>query len=126
MKNVIVTSFGYRHPEPPPPAHLMVDLRTTLRDPLHTELRHLTGLDQAVEDHVMSTPGAYATIHMLATAIGGYDGPVPQLRAGGLAVGCGGGRHRSVVIAVAVGRLLTNRGWTVTVVHRDIHLRVIV
>lgn len=122
IPDVIVTSFGYRHGDQPP-ADLVMDLRRTLRDPLHTELRTLTGLDELVQGHVLGTPGAIATIRALVAATEAWR----SLTAGTVrvGVGCGGGRHRSVAVAERVGHLLASLGMTVRVDHRDLHLPVL-
>lgn len=115
---VTITSFGYGHGTPPA-ADLVMDLRGTLRNPLHTDLRHLTGLDKTVHGYVLGTPGAIATIRALAAAVEAWLG----LTSGGpvrVAVGCGGGRHRSVVVAESVADLLATIGVAVDVEHRDI------
>lgn len=117
MSDVTIVSFGYGHSDQPP-ADLVMDLRRTLRDPLHTDLRHLTGRDELVQRHVDNTPGAVETVTALAVAVSTY-----LLLAGRpvrVAVGCGGGRHRSVVVAERVADLLLHRGLTVTVEHRDL------
>lgn len=116
MTDVTITSFGYGH-STPPAADLILDVRATLRDPLHTDLRALTGRDEQIQRHVANTPGATQTILALGTAAWTWRQTGDPVR---VAVGCGGGRHRSVVIAEQVAALLLHRGLTVTVVHRDI------
>jgi RNase adaptor protein for sRNA GlmZ degradation len=101
----IVRSFGYLHGAPPE-AHVTVDVRDMLHNPhADPQMRDLTGLDPAVIVHVLNTPGALdlirATVH-LAVAVHG-----PLDRRGQLtivAIGCAGGRHRSVVLANQVAQ----------------------
>lgn len=115
--DVVITSFGYGHGKPPD-ADLVMDLRRTLRDPLHTDLRDHTGREDIIVGYVLSHPGALLTVRALIAAVEAW-----RAMAGGtvrLAVGCGGGRHRSVVVADRVAALLTSLGMTVLVEHRDV------
>lgn len=121
--NVIVISFGYGH-GPAPEADLTVDARRILHDPhVDPAMRQLTGEHHLVRERVLTTPGAEewivytaATVHALTTATGK---PVS------VAVGCTGGRHRSVVMAGQIASELEDIGVDVRVEHRDIHQPVI-
>lgn len=113
-----IISFGYGHGEPPQ-AEITIDLRFLLRNP-HRDpaMRDLTGLDPAVYEHVLATPGALrlaeqaaATARSLAEDTGR---PVT------LACGCVGGRHRAVGIARRTYDLLQAAGADVTLDHRDV------
>ncbi|MEU8199320.1 RNase adapter RapZ [Microbispora amethystogenes] len=123
MGPVHVTSFGYGH-APAPEADLTVDARRHLRNP-HADpgMRELTGLDPAVRKHVLTTPGATTTVYAAATfareLAGTTRSPVT------VAVGCVGGRHRSVALAEQIATTLRERGVTATVTHRDVHRPVI-
>lgn len=112
-----VVSFGYGHGAPPS-AHLTVDVRELFRDPhIDPVMRELTGRDEAVIDRVLSQPGAGRFVRDLADVVSGLSivGDVF------LAVGCVGGRHRSVVIADAVAARLVTHGYRrAAVVHRDV------
>lgn len=124
---VVVTSFGYLHGDPPVGAAVTVDVRVYLRDPhISPELRELTGRDEAVRVKVLGTPGAVGVIDgvsrvawALCGAAGGGGGPV------GVAVGCAGGRHRSVVIVDAVVDRLRGAGVLAVAEHRHLHHRVV-
>ncbi|MFI6513628.1 ATPase [Streptosporangium sp. NPDC050855] len=115
---VTVISFGYGH-GPAPEAELTIDARRYLRNP-HDDpaMRYLTGLDPAVHQHVMNTPGAQESVYgavdfalnVLAATVGQ---PVT------IAVGCAGGRHRSVVLAREIAAELQNYG-DVRLTHRDV------
>ncbi|WP_037918697.1 RapZ C-terminal domain-containing protein [Actinacidiphila yeochonensis] len=114
---ITIISFGYLH-GPTPAADFAQDLRS-FRDPhVDPAMRQLTGRDQAVITKVLGTPGVPAVINTLALACAarsGYgDRPVTA------AVGCAGGRHRSVVVINTVARLLREQGYDVTVQHRDL------
>ncbi|MEU8271222.1 RNase adapter RapZ [Sphaerisporangium sp. NPDC049002] len=119
---VHVHSFGYGH-APPPEADMTLDLRHRFRNP-HTDpaMRELTGLDDRVRDHVLDTPGIPAVV---AAAIQLAIGVTSQGLDCDLAVGCVGGRHRSVAAAAEISRGLEAVGVTVTLEHRDIALPVI-
>lgn len=119
MKIKIIT-FGYLWGAAPE-ATLTVDLRGRLVNPYKdTAMRELTGYDSVIYHRVMDTPGAltladglYAAV--TALALSGKDVT--------LAVGCSGGRHRSVAVARAVAhRLRTQVGspYEVELVDRDI------
>jgi RNase adaptor protein for sRNA GlmZ degradation len=119
-----VISFGYGHAEPPAPADLTVDLRDWFRDP-HPELQQLTGLDQPVVNAVMATAGVPEFIDDALQLVGQFV--ERRARTVVLAVGCVGGRHRSVVIADRIAHLAAYRldDWRVEVQHRDVHRPVI-
>ena len=113
---VLITSFGYGH-GPAPEADITLDVRTSLRNPHHDpNMRQLTGLDQAVHEHVLDTPGVWHLVRNLAAV-------VEDLLDGGddvhLAIGCVGGRHRSVTLAEEVAAQIRRR-MAVQVEHRDI------
>ncbi|GAA3037528.1 RNase adapter RapZ [Streptosporangium longisporum] len=124
---VEVVSFGYGHQEPPE-ADIVIDARRLFRNPHHNPaMREMTGLDRAVYDHVMATPGITAVVrHTVACVldlISATGGPV--------IVGCGcvGGRHRSVSLARAIAGELAvlgiGLGVAVRLVHRDVDKPVI-
>lgn len=120
-RDVVIASFGYLH-GPAPRADIVVDVREHLRDPhVDPAFRELTGHDPVVRDRVLATPGARGLIAGLARAIGGLH------REGGrtvrVAIGCAGGRHRSVVIAEAIAREITDAraDWDVQVRHYHVY-----
>ena len=119
---VLVTSFGYLHSTPR--ADVLVDVREHLRDPhVDPAFRALTGHDTAVMERVLSTPGASALIDALVAAAAAL---LPGARRTGrlvrVAIGCAGGRHRSVVIADAVAARLALAGWGTEAEHLHLHL----
>lgn len=114
-RGVRVTSFGYGHADAPTGTDLVLDVRDSLRNPHHDPaMRQLTGLHPRVAEHVLATPGAR---DLVDDAIG----QVLRGTAHHVAVGCVGGRHRSVALAVAITDALTAAGRQVTLVHRDVH-----
>lgn len=121
MSTVEVTSFGY-HWGGPPAAGMTFDLREHFRDPHWDDdrsLRELTGLDAVVRQVVLATPGVRVLVRAVMAAVAGYaQGPHGLVTA--VAVGCAGGRHRSVAVTQEIAVRLTIDGHDVTVRHRDI------
>ena len=86
------------------------------------ELRASTGREEPVSDYVMKQPGAEefldSYVPMLAGVAEGY------LREGKrfmrVAIGCTGGKHRSVAMSEEIARRLLERGHDVKVSHRDL------
>ncbi|MBF6511080.1 ATPase [Nocardia farcinica] len=117
---VMVVSFGYGH-APAPRADLVLDVRRRFRNPHHDPaMRQLTGLDDRVRQHVLDTPGVTGLIDTSTTLVRGLltaTADAPSVR---VAVGCVGGRHRSVAIAEEIATTLEAAGIGVLVRHRDI------
>jgi len=119
---VHVASFGYKYGLPPS-ADLVFDVRF-MENPFYIpELRDLTGHDEAVRDYVLRHP---ATKEFLAHVVPFLRFALPRYESEkkarlGLAFGCTGGRHRSVVIADEIARA-TKAFWPgdIEVEHRDI------
>lgn len=120
---VLITSFGYGHSEAPE-ADLTIDARRRFRNP-HADpgMRYLTGLDAPVRAHVLDTPGirltVAAAVQWCADLFTDTACPVT------LAVGCVGGRHRSVALAEEIAAGLRADGIAARVEHRDVHRPVI-
>jgi UPF0042 nucleotide-binding protein len=116
-----VSSFGFKY-GPPVEADWVVDARF-LRNPFwEPELRPLTGLDRAVHDFVWEQPVAQEFVDRLA---GVLTWTLERAAEAGrsrlhLAVGCTGGRHRSVVLACALAARLEEEGLPVVLRHRDV------
>ncbi len=116
-----VMSFGYKYGLPLD-ADLVIDMRFLPNPFWIPELREQTGLDPDVSDYVLSQEGAAdflgRYVEMFDLISGGY------LREGKkyltLAVGCTGGKHRSVATAEELARRLTSGELAVKVVHRDL------
>ena len=114
-------SFGYKYGLPVD-ADLVVDCRFLPNPHWVPELRPQTGQDDAVRDFVLTRDGA-------AEFLDRYEDLVQLLAQGYLregkryallAVGCTGGKHRSVVMAAELGRRLGADGLEVVVQHRDL------
>jgi RNase adapter protein RapZ len=116
-----ILSFGFKYGLPVD-SDLVVDVRFLPNPHWVPELRPLTGLDVEVSEYVLSQPDATMLIdryhEVLKVVIPGY------LREGKryltLAVGCTGGKHRSVAMAEQIGRRLRDDGIVAHVVHRDL------
>ena len=118
---VTVMSFGYKHGIPLE-ADLVFDVRF-LPNPFYVEaLRPLTGRDQPVSDFVFQYPQTRRFLEMLEELL---DFLMPHYVEEGkaelvIAIGCTGGRHRSVAIATALHQHLTAKGLRPIQVDRDI------
>jgi RNase adapter protein RapZ len=116
-----VMSFGFKYGLPLD-ADVVLDCRF-LPNPHWVEaLRPQTGLDPDVRDYVYSRPGAAEFLkssnEVLSIIRAGYEQEGKRFLT--LAVGCTGGRHRSVAMATALAEQLVGAGVEVRVVHRDL------
>jgi UPF0042 nucleotide-binding protein len=116
-----VVSFGYKHGLPLD-VDIVLDCRFLPNPHWVDELRPLTGLDDPVRRYVLAQEAATDLLTRLDDLLGTL---LPAYVAEGksyltLAFGCTGGRHRSVAIADEVAGILRDRGYTPTVLHRDI------
>lgn len=119
--SMTVLSFGYKYGLPLD-ADLVIDMRFLPNPFWIPELRELDGTDQRVADYVLSQQGATEFLDrylaILDVVGAGYQREGKRYLT--LAVGCTGGKHRSVAVAEELGRRLAGRGLTVRVVHRDL------
>ena len=117
-----VVSFGYQHGIPLD-VDLVFDCRFLPNPHWVDELRPLTGLDPAVRDYVMDQPDTKEFLTKLddlfTLLLPGYVKEGKTYLS--VAVGCTGGRHRSVVLAEAVARSIEAHGFKPVVHHRDLH-----
>ncbi|WP_315092678.1 RNase adapter RapZ [uncultured Cellulomonas sp.] len=118
---ISVVSFGFKYGLPLDADHV-VDVRFLSNPYWITELRHLTGLDAPVRDYVLGRPGAITFIDRYVDALepvlAGYLNE--EKRYATIAVGCTGGKHRSVAISEAIAARLRERGHLVAVSARDL------
>lgn len=114
-----MVSFGYGHGEVPE-ADATWDVRRRFRNPADDPaLKLMTGRDQPVIDHVLATPGVRAFVDIVVwPAVRSMLLKMEQPIA--VAVGCAGGRHRSVVIADALAVRAESAAWSVEVEHRHV------
>jgi UPF0042 nucleotide-binding protein len=86
------------------------------------ELAPMTGQDAPVRDYVLAQPGARQFLDhcagLLKVVLPGYEREGKRFVT--LAVGCTGGKHRSVAIADELTGRVANTGADVQVVHRDL------
>jgi RNase adapter protein RapZ len=118
---VAVSSFGFKFGLPPE-AEWVADARM-VRNPFWVpELRSLTGLEPSVRDYVLEDPVAGELIDRVHGLVlwSAWRFTGRKRDALNVAVGCTGGRHRSVAIVEALAARLRDDGLTVTVTHRDI------
>jgi UPF0042 nucleotide-binding protein len=115
-----VVSFGFKYGIPVD-ADMVFDMRFLPNPHWDPELRPLTGLDEAVSDFVLKQPAAADFLErveaLLETVYAGFLRERKQYLS--IAVGCTGGKHRSVAMAHELGIRLRERGVHTSVVHRD-------
>jgi UPF0042 nucleotide-binding protein len=119
---VTVLSFGYKYGIPTD-ADLVADARFLPNPFWVPELRPHTGQDPEVRDHVLEQDGAREFLERYAAAVApvlaGYQRE--NKRHATIAIGCTGGKHRSVAIAEEFATLLQGLpGVAVNVRHRDL------
>ena len=119
---LIVVSFGFKYGLPQE-ADLVLDVRC-LPNPFYVpELKHKTGLDQEVVDYVMASEESQELLHryeyMLEYALPLYvkEGKSQLM----IAVGCTGGKHRSITFARKIGEFCKRLGYAPSVQHRDVN-----
>jgi UPF0042 nucleotide-binding protein len=116
-----VESFGYKFGIPMD-ADLVLDVRFLPNPHWVEELRPLPGTDPRVREYVMTRQATRDFLdrfeEMLDVLIPGYLTEGKRYLT--VAIGCTGGRHRSVVVGEEVADMLRRRGLPVTTEHRDI------
>jgi UPF0042 nucleotide-binding protein len=119
---VVVTSFGYKHGLPLE-SDLVFDTRL-LPNPFYVDrLRDRTGKSPSVRKFVLGSPGTKAFLDQLFRFV---DFVLPRFAREGktsvaIAIGCTGGKHRSVVIAEALRAHLQGGAAAVKIYHRDLY-----
>ncbi|MEU6699416.1 RNase adapter RapZ [Pseudonocardia sp. NPDC046786] len=118
---ITVLSFGYKYGLPLD-SDLVVDVRFLPNPHWIPELREHTGRHREVSDYVLSQEGAEEFVEryldLLDLVGAGYRREGKRYLT--VAVGCTGGKHRSVAISEEIGRRLAGRdGVQVNVEHRD-------
>jgi UPF0042 nucleotide-binding protein len=119
--NVNVISFGYKYGIPIE-ADLVFDVRF-LPNPFYIQnLRDQTGLDQQVRQYIFGYEQTNVFFQKLSELM---EFLLPHYIEEGrrhivICIGCTGGRHRSVAIAQALSDFLSEKGYPVDSIHRDI------
>lgn len=121
-----VLSFGFKYGSVAE-ADIVFDVRCFPNPFWIEELRPLTGLDAPVREYVMEKPQTVIFLEKLYDMI---EYLIPLYAAEGkkqltVAIGCTGGKHRSVTIAEALATNLRDRGENVSVTHRDIKIKTV-
>ena len=116
-----VMSFGFKHGVPLD-TDTVFDCRFLPNPHWVDELRPLTGLDEPVRRFVLGQPATSEFInrvdHLLALVLPAYVSEGKSYLT--IAVGCTGGRHRSVVLAEELAQRIGRYGFAPLVHHRDI------
>jgi UPF0042 nucleotide-binding protein len=118
---VTVVSFGFRFGIPTH-ADMVLDVRFLPNPYFVPELKPFPGTDPRVSEFVLGQPDAKAFVDRLLDLCGFL---LPRYRAEGksyltVAIGCTGGKHRSVAVAAAVAERLEAGGQPVRLWHRDV------
>jgi RNase adapter protein RapZ len=118
---VNVISFGFKHGLPAD-ADMVFDVRYLPNPHWVDDLRPMSGLEEPVQRYVMDSPATKDFLeridHLLEGLIPGWLDEGKRYMT--VAVGCTGGRHRSVICAEQIGQRIRERGLPVMVRHRDI------
>lgn len=115
-------SFGFKYGSDTE-ADLVFDVRC-LPNPFYVEeLKNKTGLDKEVQDYVMNSDDSKEFLDKLIAFI---DCAVPLYAKEGksqliIAIGCTGGKHRSVTFAELIGKHLQSKNYDCIINHRDIY-----
>ncbi len=121
--NICLSSFGFKNGLPRD-ADLVFDVRF-LRNPYYEhDLRNLTGRDEGVATYIEEDDGLEAFFKNLTALLRPL---VPRYAAKGksrltVAIGCTGGRHRSVYISERLGRWLAGEGHVLQIRHRELEI----
>ncbi len=115
-----VVSFGFKHGTPRD-ADIVLDVRFLPNPHWVDRLRPFTGLDEPVRDYVLEQKETGEFLERLG---GLLELMLPAFQAEGkryltVAIGCTGGRHRSVVLAEEIAQRIRGLGVGVQVEHRD-------
>lgn len=118
---VRIVSFGYKFGVPLD-ADLVMDVRFLPNPHYDDELRRFTGEDECIQNYVMNHPSGNEFMKMYGEFVSFL---IPHYIDEGrfsltIAIGCTGGKHRSVVIALKLSERLKKLGIEALVMHRDI------
>ena len=118
---VTVVSFGFKYGIPAD-ADFVADMRFLPNPFWVPELRPLTGRDPAVSEYVLGRPGADTfldqCVPLLETVAAGYLGEGKRFMT--IAIGCTGGKHRSVAMTEEITSRLVRHGYDARAQHRDL------
>jgi len=119
--SVTVVSFGFKYGLPLD-ADLVLDVRFLTNPYYVSRLRNLTGQHEEVQKYVLKQPKAQ---EFLTRLYGLTDFLIPQYVDEGkshltIAIGCTGGKHRSITLANELAKHLQEQDYRVVIEHRDI------
>lgn len=120
LLQIVMQSFGFRYGLPTG-SDLVMDIRFLPNPHFIKALRPLSGLDPAVAGYVLGQPVAQEFLGRFEALL---DFLLPHYQREGksyltVSIGCTGGRHRSVVVAAHLAKMLCERGFAVREIHRD-------
>jgi UPF0042 nucleotide-binding protein len=118
---IAIESFGYKNGLPLD-ADVVMDVRFLPNPHWEEQLRPLTGHDPKVRDYVLERAVTSSFLDQFEQLLAGL---LPSYHAEGrsyltIAIGCTGGRHRSVAVAEELARRFGERGIAVHTSHRDV------
>lgn len=118
---IFVTSFSYRHGVPRD-ADIVLDVRFLSNPHYVPALQPLSGKDRAVGDYIAADPDFESLFEQYCAWLGRL---LPRYEREGksyltIAIGCTGGRHRSVYVAERLVAWLGQEGRLVSIAHRDL------
>ena len=119
---LIIQSFGFKYGSPTD-ADMIADMRFIPNPYWNESLRPFNGTDQQVADYVLAQEGAEEFIASYVSAIKPVlNGYIRENRKRvSFAIGCTGGKHRSVATAIEIAKRLENfEGIEVSIKHRDL------
>ena len=121
--NLCITSFSFRHGVPRE-ADLVFDVRFLRNPHYESALRDRAGQDDAVQRYIKGDPDLELYLECIKSMLGLC---LPRYQQEGksyltIAIGCTGGRHRSVYVAIELSEWLEQNDWAMRLRHRDMHL----
>jgi UPF0042 nucleotide-binding protein len=121
-----VVSFGYKYGLPVD-ADIVLDVRFLPNPHWIPELRPLSGLDDEIRGYVMEQKGTIGflekTKELFSVLLPGYEEEGRHYLT--IAIGCTGGRHRSVVLARDLMDFIEAAGYNAHLIHRDVERSVV-
>ena len=118
---IAVVSFGFKHGTPLD-SDVVFDVRFLANPFWFPRLKNLNGTHEDVAQYVLSDPLTEPLLEKLFDLV---EYSLPQYIKEGkayltIAIGCTGGKHRSVVVANELARFLSSANYNVRVEHRDL------
>lgn len=117
----VIYSFGYKY-GPPSDVNLLIDVRMLPNPYWEETLRPFTGKEKAVADYVLESASGKEFISYLMPLCDFFlrENIAKQSHSWTIAIGCTGGRHRSVAIVEQLAQQFSGANLEVITFHRDI------